>query len=148
VARRGLREIEPGVHEMEVVLPDAPQLVVALGTESPRTRLCAALALQPAPDVVTGWQLAWESFPVDQGRNRLSLQVRGATLAVLPPTLELRLFQPGSSGLVLHAAQQAEGRYSVEVPELAEGLWYVHPQTPSAAHTRWPYVSFLRSPRP
>jgi DNA-binding beta-propeller fold protein YncE len=148
VARRGLREIEPGVHEIEVVLPDAPQLVVALGTESPRTRLCTALALQPAPETAAGWQLAWESFPVDQGRSRLSLQVRGATPAVLPPTLELRLFQPGSSGLVLQATRQAEGRYSAEVPDLAAGLWYVHPQTPSAAHTHWPYVSFLRAPRP
>ncbi len=144
VARRGLREVAPGVHEMQVELPDTPHMVVALATESPRTRQCTALALKPAPTAAgEGWQLAWEQFPVQHGRP-LSVRVHGVAVESLPAALHLRLFQPGAAALQLVAHADGGGRYSAEVPELADGLWYVHPQTPAGARTPWGYVSFMR----
>lgn len=144
VARRGLREVAPGVHEMQVELPETPRMVVALATESPRTRQCTALALKPAPTAAgDGWQLAWDQFPVQHGRP-LSLRVQGTAAESLPAALHLRLFQPGGAALQLVARATGEGRYSAEVPELADGLWYVHPQTPAGARAPWGYVSFMR----
>jgi DNA-binding beta-propeller fold protein YncE len=144
VARRGLREVAAGVHEMQVTLPDTPRMVIALATESPRTRQCASLALLPAPAApAAGWALAWEQFPV-QGSRAFGLRVSGAPDAALPATLQLRLFQPGATTLQLTAHAVGEGRYRAEAPELAEGLWYVHPQNPPGARMPWSYVSFMR----
>lgn len=144
VARRGLREVAPGVHEMQVELPDTPRMVMALATESPRTRQCTSVTLKPAPVAASeGWQLTWEQFPVQPGRP-LRLRVHAAGADVLPTTLRLRLFQPGVGAMQLVARSTGEGWYSAEVPELAEGLWYIHPQAPAGARAPWGYVSFMR----
>lgn len=145
VARRGLREVAPGLHEMQVELPDTPRMVVALATDSPRTSHCTALALKPAPAAAhDAWQLDWEQLPV-QGGLGLSVRVLGAGTGSLPAALRLRLFQPGAAALQVVARATGDGRYSAEVPELAEGLWYVHPQAPAGARAPWAYVSFMRS---
>ena len=80
-----------------------------------------------------------------EGSRQLSLRVHGAAAASLPAALQLRLFQPGAAGIQVMARATGDGRYSAELPELAEGLWYVHPQTPAGARVPWAYVSFIRS---
>jgi hypothetical protein len=147
LARRGLRETAPGVHEAELTLPAAPQLVLALGTESPRTRQCAPLTVLAAAAPAPAWQLVWDRFPAAADGTRLELRLEGAPPDRLPAALPVRLFQPGAAPLVLHARRGADGRYAADVPELEQGLWYAHPQTPPGAGTVWPYASFIREPR-
>lgn len=144
IARRGLRETTPGVYETQFKLPDATRMVLAVATESPRTRQCTTLSLPAAPAApAPGWQLAWEQLPVHQAV--LALRIEGTPDAALPAALALRLFQPGAPALQVLARAQGQGRYRAELPPLAAGLWYVHPSPPPGAGARWGYTSFIRT---
>lgn len=144
VARRGLRETAPGVYEAQFTLPTAAQMVLAVATESPRTRQCTALRLQAAEVAAApGWQLVWEQLPVDHGA--LALRIEGTLDDALPAVVPLRLFQPGATGLQVLARAQGQGRYRAELPALAAGLWYVHPSPPPGADAHWGFTSFIRT---
>ncbi|WP_158219698.1 hypothetical protein [Ideonella sp. A 288] len=144
VARRGLREGAPGTYEMQVDLPAANRLVVAVATDAPRMRQCASVTLAPAsPLAAPEWQLAWDGFPVTG--TTLALRIEGTPERSLPGAVQVRLFQPGSAGLDVVAHARGQGRYQAELPDLAEGLWYVHPKPPDGSGAQWAYASFVRS---
>lgn len=144
VARRGLREGAPGTYEMQVDLPAANRLVVAVATEAPRTRQCASITLAPAtPVAAPEWQLAWDGFPVTG--TTLALRIEGTPERSLPGVVQVRLFQPGAAGIDVVAHARGQGRYQAELPDLAEGLWYVHPKAPDGSGAQWSYASFVRS---
>jgi DNA-binding beta-propeller fold protein YncE len=143
LARRGLREVAPGVFEQQFSLPEVQHLMLAVATDAPRTQHCLPLSLaQPAGQPLPGWQLAWEELP--EQSNRLVLRLSGAPGPQAPQRLSIRLFQPGSGTWDVLAEATGQGRYVATVPLLAAGLWYAHPQPPVASSVRWPYVSFTR----
>lgn len=143
VARRGLREVSPGVFEQQFNLPEVQHLMLAVATDAPRTRHCLALSLsEPLHSADLAWQLAWEALP--DRSAQLVLRLSGVDAQRQPASLQLKLFQPGQGGWDVQALQAGPGRYVAEVPALAPGLWYVHPVPPRGSGARWPYVSFLR----
>jgi hypothetical protein len=144
IARRGLRETTPGVYETQFTLPAATQLMLAVATESPRTRQCTPLALAAESAAsAPAWQLAWEQLPVRQGV--LALRIEGTPDDALPAAVPLRLFQPGAAGLQVLARAQGQGRYRAELPALAAGRLYVHPSPPPGSRAQWGYTSFIRT---
>lgn len=163
LARRGLREVAAGEFEQQFRLPEVAQLLLAVATDSPRTQHCVALALAAAPDGATApWQLAWEQLP--ERSARLVLRLDGVPPGQQPERLLIRLFQPGYGSVDVeaqrddvghdsadhdsaghdNASHDSTGRYSAELPALAAGLWYAHPQPPGGSGARWNYVSFVR----
>lgn len=144
VVRRGLREVAPGVFEQQITLPAVPRLLLALATDSPRMQHCLPLVLGPAdaPAPVAAWALAWSALPTQS--STLALSLSGVPLADQPRSVQVKLFQPGAASQLVVATAQGQGRYEAVVPELAPGLWYVHPQPPRQSGARWPYVSFVR----
>jgi DNA-binding beta-propeller fold protein YncE len=144
VVRRGLREVAPGVFEQQITLPSVPRLLLALATDSPRMQHCLPLALGPAdaPAAATQWALAWSALPTQS--STLALLLSGVPVSDQPRSVQVKLFQPGAATQLVEAIAQGQGRYEAVVPDLAPGLWYVHPQPPRHSGARWPYVSFVR----
>lgn len=143
LARRGLREVAPGVFEQQFVLPEVQHLMLAVATDAPRTQHCIPLSLATAPDQAqAGWQLAWEELP--ERSDRLVLRLSGVQGPQAPRRLNIKLFQPGSGSWEVQAEAAGQGLYVATVPALATGIWYAHPQPPAASGARWSYVSFTR----
>ncbi|MCX7901736.1 MAG: YncE family protein [Burkholderiaceae bacterium] len=143
LARRGLREVSPGVHVAEVLLPPVERLLVALATEGPRTRMCTKLTVASS-GASAAWQLLWEAFPRSPREPRLAVRLLDAPSDALPEMIVVRLVRPGVEEHIVHLRRGADGSYTASVPQLDTGLWYAHPEPPTGQSIRWPYVSFLR----
>jgi DNA-binding beta-propeller fold protein YncE len=148
LAKRGLRQTAPGIYETQVTLPRTSRLVLAVATDVPRTRLCASFELADAETAATSaWQLSWETMPT-LARLPLGFRIDGIEPAALPPQVQLKLFRPGGGHVTVEALGDGTGRFHIVLPDLLPGIWFAHPQAPSAAGAaKWGYVSFQREDR-
>jgi YVTN family beta-propeller protein len=148
VARRGLREVERGTYEIGLTLPPAARALVAVATDSPRTRRCFVVDLAPSStEQRSVVELHWESLPTGQSQ-RIAFRLSGRPVEALPDQLPLVLHEIGMGRRDAVAQRQADGIYVSEVSHLPTGVFYVHAIAPRgllpAGQSRWPYASFER----
>ncbi len=163
VARQGLLEVERGVFEAMLTLPESADAMLALATDRPRARHCLRAALAPAPQAAEqaiATRLTWNVGTADAGAPQIEAVLEGDARRRWPGSLMLWVFQPGGGRQALIAprasgepvadaagAGSARVVYRVQPPALRPGAWYVHaPATGDGivtpAHARQ-YASFV-----